>query len=238
MVGKYIPTQDSKTKRLSMRIPKSEPGVEKSDDTLPAKEVNGDRIVDRMGSDVKADTMRGVDVEMESVAHPMASVANPSIPAAKFSVETALLFPFLSTLVEDVIWPNIVDPRRQHAMKHEKTVPYGVPIAAEESVANLAKYALTALLTAGGQLSTKIYMAASNNDWIEPTSIILGSSLTTLTASRIVGFEPASSPPLLTLPATFSFHVNAANNPPKIKNPTDNSNGPLGPRDPAAIPAI
>jgi hypothetical protein len=30
-------------------------------------------------------------------------VANPSIPAAKFSVETALLLPFLSTLVEDVI---------------------------------------------------------------------------------------------------------------------------------------
>lgn len=103
IVGKYIPTQDSKTKRLSIRMPKSEPGVEKSDDTLPANEVNGDRIVDSTGSDVNADKMRGVDVEMESVAHPMASVANPSIPAAKFSVETALLLPFLSTLVEDVI---------------------------------------------------------------------------------------------------------------------------------------
>mmetsp|Transcript_20914 Transcript_20914/g.31186 ORF Transcript_20914/g.31186 Transcript_20914/m.31186 type:complete len:107 (+) Transcript_20914:364-684(+) len=106
-----------------MRIPMSEPGVEKSDDTVPASAVNGDRIVDRTGSDVKADKMRGVDVEMERVAHPMASVASPSMPAAKFSVETALLFPFLSTLVEDVIWPNSVDPRRQHAMKHEKTVP-------------------------------------------------------------------------------------------------------------------
>jgi hypothetical protein len=128
-------------------------------------------------------------------------------------------------------------------MKHEKTVPYGVPIAADESVANLAKYALTALLTAGGQLSTKMYMAASNNDWIEPTSIILGSSFITLTASRIVGFEIASSSSpllalLLPLPATFSFQVKAANNPPKIKKPTDNSNGPLGPLVPAAKPAI
>ena len=98
-----------------MRIPMSEPGVEKSDEIVPASAVNGDRIVDRTGSDVKADKMRGVDVEMERVAHPMASVASPSMPAAKFSVETALLFPFLSTLVEDVIWPNSVDPRRQHA---------------------------------------------------------------------------------------------------------------------------
>mmetsp|Transcript_27096 Transcript_27096/g.42540 ORF Transcript_27096/g.42540 Transcript_27096/m.42540 type:complete len:124 (-) Transcript_27096:530-901(-) len=123
MVGKYIPTHDSKTKRLSMRILMSAPGVDAMDERLPASAVSGDRIVDRTGSDVKADRMRGVDVEMESVAHPMASVASPSMPAAKFSVETALLFPFLSTLVEDVIWPNIVDPRRQHAMKHEKTVP-------------------------------------------------------------------------------------------------------------------
>eukprot|EP00984_Skeletonema_dohrnii_P031843 scaffold24873_cov94-Skeletonema_dohrnii-CCMP3373.AAC.1 len=36
IVGKYIPTHDSKTKRLSMRMPMSEPGVEKSDDTVPA----------------------------------------------------------------------------------------------------------------------------------------------------------------------------------------------------------
>ncbi len=115
MVGKYIPTHDSKTKRLSMRILMSAPGVDTMDERLPASAVSGDRIVDRTGSDVKADRMRGVDVEMESVAHPMASVASPSMPAAKFSVETALLFPFLSTLVEDVIWPNIVDPRRQHA---------------------------------------------------------------------------------------------------------------------------
>ena len=103
MVGKYMPTHDSKTKRLSMRILMSAPGVEKSDDREPASAVNGDRIVDSTGRDVKADRMRGVDVEMESVAHPIASVASPSIPAAKFSVETALLFPFLSTLVEDVI---------------------------------------------------------------------------------------------------------------------------------------
>ena len=115
MVGKYIPTQDSKAKRLSMRILMSAPGVDKMEDRLPASAVNGDKIVERTGSDVKAERMRGVDVEMESVAHPMARVASPSMPAAKFSVEMALLFPFLSTLVEEVIWPNIVDPRRQHA---------------------------------------------------------------------------------------------------------------------------
>lgn len=103
MVGKYIPTQDSKTKRLSMRILMSAPGVDRMEDRLPASAVNGDRIVDSTGSDVKADRMRGVEVEMESVAHPMARVARPSMPAAKFSVETALLLPFLSTLVEEVI---------------------------------------------------------------------------------------------------------------------------------------
>lgn len=103
MVGKYIPTQDSKTKRLSMRILISAPGVDKMEDRLPPSAVNGDRIVDRTGSEVNADRMPGVDVEMESVAHPMARVASPSIPAAKFSVETALLFPLLSTLVEEVI---------------------------------------------------------------------------------------------------------------------------------------
>ena len=115
MVGKYIPTHDSNTKRLRMRILMSAPGVESSDEALPANDANGDRIVDSTGSDSRVEKMRGVDVEMERVAHPIASVANPSMPAAKFSVETALLFPFLSTLVEDVIWPNIVDPRRQHA---------------------------------------------------------------------------------------------------------------------------
>mmetsp|Transcript_19065 Transcript_19065/g.38583 ORF Transcript_19065/g.38583 Transcript_19065/m.38583 type:complete len:81 (-) Transcript_19065:438-680(-) len=60
---------------------------------------------------------------MESVALPMASVANPNMPTAKFSVETALLLPSLSTFLEDVNCPNTVDPRRQHAMKHENTVP-------------------------------------------------------------------------------------------------------------------
>ena len=102
IVGKYIPTHDSKMKRLSMRIPRSEPGVEKRDDRLPANAVNGDKIVDNTGREVSAVKMRGVDVEMDTVAHPIASVANPSIPAAKFSVEMALLLPFLSTFVDDV----------------------------------------------------------------------------------------------------------------------------------------
>ena len=97
IVGKYIPTHDSKMKRLSMR-----PGVEKRDDRLPANAVNGDKIVDNTGREVSVDKMRGVDVEMDTVAHPIASVANPSIPAAKFSVEMALLLPFLSTFVDDV----------------------------------------------------------------------------------------------------------------------------------------
>lgn len=98
-----------------MRIPSSEPGVEKRDAKLPAKKLNGDRMVDKTGRDVNVVKTRGADVEMDNVAHPMASVANASIPAAKFSVEMALLFPFLSTFVEEVSWPNIVDPKRQHA---------------------------------------------------------------------------------------------------------------------------
>jgi len=134
-------------------------------------------------------------------------------------------------------------------MKHENTVPYGVPISNDGSAANLEKYEVMALLTAGGQLSTKIYMAASNRDCMAPTSMIFGSDLTTLTASRMVGFDEVSSsfdvaalasllPVLPMPPATFSFHRNDANSPPMIRKPTDSSKGPVGPRDKAAAPAI
>jgi len=80
-------------------------------------------MVDSAGREIRAERMRGADGPMDSVALPMANAAIPNIPTAKFSVDTALLFPSLSTLVEDVSWPNSVDPRRQHAMKHENTVP-------------------------------------------------------------------------------------------------------------------
>jgi len=90
-------------------------------------------------------------------------------------------------------------------------------------------------------------MAASNNDWDNPSSIILGSDLTTRMASRIVGAPP---PPLLlfsplassetvtgTDSALFSFHRMDASIPPAIRNPMDSSNGPVGPRAPAATVA-
>lgn len=46
-----------------------------------------------------------------------------------------------------------MDPNRQFAIKHEKTVPNGT----EESIPNLE--ACIAALMAGGHCSTKIYMA-------------------------------------------------------------------------------
>jgi len=190
-----------------------------------------------------------VALPMAMVALPMATADTPSIPIAKFSVDTALLLPSFSTLVGDVNRPNNVDPRRQHAMKQEKTVPYGVPILDDEFAANLEKYELTTFSTAGGQFKTKIYMAASNRDWMAPTSMIFGLVLTTFTASRMVGFDEVFSSfdaaalpslvPLLLLPtATFSFHRKEANNPPMIRKPMDSSKGPVGPRDKAAAPAI
>mmetsp|Transcript_14863 Transcript_14863/g.27029 ORF Transcript_14863/g.27029 Transcript_14863/m.27029 type:complete len:122 (-) Transcript_14863:490-855(-) len=121
-----MPTHDSKRKRLSMSMEKMAPGVD-------------EKMVDSTGRDVKVESMRGAEELMDSVAVPMATAAIPSIPTAKFSVDIALLFPFLSTFFEPVNWPNRVDPRRQLAMKQENTVPYGVPIATDESVANLAK---------------------------------------------------------------------------------------------------
>ena len=211
-----MPTHASKTKRLRMSVPNAEPGVVKADAIR-------ERMLDTMGT---LDNMPAVPAEMATVALPIASVANVSIPTAKFSVEMDLLLPFLSTRFAEVNCPKSVEPRRQHAMKHEKTVPYGVAMAAVESLANFAKYELTALLTAGGQFSTKMYIADSKRDCIAPTSIILGSDLTTFTASLIVGFTFSESLELL---AAFSFHNMDAINPPKSKNPVDTSNGPVGP---------
>mmetsp|Transcript_11042 Transcript_11042/g.25711 ORF Transcript_11042/g.25711 Transcript_11042/m.25711 type:complete len:216 (-) Transcript_11042:506-1153(-) len=91
-----------------------------------------------------------------------------------------------------------------------------------------------------------MYMAASKRLCIEPTSIILGSALTTLIASRIVGADfsssdESSSPSLEvseTPLATFSLQRRLARSPPRTRNPTDTSKGPLGPRCAAARPAI
>lgn len=159
---------------------------------------------------------RGVAAEYAAmVAPPIASVATVSMFEVDFSVGTPIL----------PNCPNRVDPKRQEAMKHENTVPYGV--AAPDP-----KYLVTAPLMAGGHCNTKMYMAASNNDCDAPTNIIFGSALTTLTASIIVGLD---EPP--EFPAVFSFHKKAANTAPMAKNPVDNSKGPVGPRLAAAMEA-
>ena len=79
--------------------------------------------MERTGRDVNTEMTRGVDELMDKVALPMANAAKPNIPTAKLSVEITVLFPLLSTFFDDVNCPNTVDPRRQHAMKHENTVP-------------------------------------------------------------------------------------------------------------------
>jgi hypothetical protein len=229
IAGKYIPTHDSNKNRHAMSAPNTEAGDETVDATPP-------RILDTIGI---LERIPGALLEMAMVAPPMASVANVNMPTAKFSVEMDLLLPSLSTLDDEVNCPKIVEPSRQHAMKHEKTVPYGVLMAAAavESFANLEKYALTAFDTAGGQFSTNMYIADSKSDCIAPTSIILGSDLTTFTASRMVGLFP-ESPELELLLATFSFQRIEEISPPRIRKPTDTSNGPVGPRWDAAKPAI
>ena len=123
MVGKYIPTHDSKRNRLSIRIDRMAPGCATDEESLPHMATMGDRILERKGRDVNMEMMRGVDVLMDKVALPIANAAKHNIPTAKLSVDIAVLFPLLSTLFEDVNCPNSVDPRRQHAMKHENTVP-------------------------------------------------------------------------------------------------------------------
>lgn len=152
-------------------------------------------------------------------AMPIAIVATASILLVKLSVGT---FFFTSC-------PKIVEPNKQLAMKQEKTVPYGVELPFPNTFE-------TALEIAGGHCKTKIYIAASNNDCTAPTNIIFRSALTTLIASRIVG---SLSSPLddLDTSALFSFHKKVERSAPAAKNAMDNSNGPVGPRLPAAAPA-
>ena len=102
MAGKYMPTQLSKRNRLAISIDNVTPGWETRPERLPHRAVMGERIVDNTGSDVRAVRMRGVDDPMVNAAVPIATVASPSIPTAKLSTDTALLFPSLSTLAEDV----------------------------------------------------------------------------------------------------------------------------------------
>lgn len=77
-------------------------------------------------------------------AAPMAIDPRPNIALVEVSVETPIL----------PSCPKMVEPRRQDAMKQEKTVPYGV--AAPDPNARLM-----AALMAGGHCNTKMYMAAS-----------------------------------------------------------------------------
>jgi hypothetical protein len=159
-------------------------------------------------------------------AVPIAIVATVNIPLVNVSVGTFLL----------TSCPNIVEPNKQLAMKHEKTVPYGV--------ATPPNALATAPVMAGGHCNTKIYIAASNRDCTAPTNIIFGSAVTTSIASLMVGSllaVPSSSPlsddDVSCTSALFSFHRKDASNAPAAKNPMDNSNGPVGPRFPAAAPA-
>jgi hypothetical protein len=69
--------------------------------------------------------------------------------------------------------------------------------------------------------------------------------MTTFKASRMVGSEELLILPSLSFPedaaitfsALFSFQRKDASAAPAAKNPMDNSNGPDGPRAPAAAPA-
>ena len=126
IVGKYMPTHDSNRNRLSMSTDRIAPGDDRDVDIFPRNVAKGERTVAKMGRDVNVPNMEGADEPIDNVATPMAVVANASIPTAKLSVDIALLtFPVLASAlpVDDVNRPNTVDPRRQHAMKHEKTVP-------------------------------------------------------------------------------------------------------------------
>jgi hypothetical protein len=105
MAGKYMPTHDSNTKRLAMSTPNTEAGEDTAFAAPPKMFDTAD------------------PVEIAKVALPIASVANVSIPTANVSVEMDLLFPSLSTLLDEVNCPKRVEPMRQHAMKQEKTVP-------------------------------------------------------------------------------------------------------------------
>ena len=125
IVGKYMPTHDSKRNRLSISTKRIAPGDDRDMDIFLHNVAMGERTVAKM-RDVNVPNMGGADELIDNVATPMAVVANASIPTAKLSVDITLLtFLVLASAlsVDDVNRPNNVDPRRQHAMKHEKTVP-------------------------------------------------------------------------------------------------------------------
>lgn len=73
------------------------------------------------------------DDDAARVEIPIAIVATLSMAEVDFSVETEF---FTS-------WPNSVDPKRQHAIKQEKIVPYGVAAPSPNAL-------LIAFLSAGG----------------------------------------------------------------------------------------
>ena len=87
---------------------------------------------------------------------------------------------------------------------------------------------------AGGHCRTKMYMAASKSACTAPMSMIFGSLFTTFIASPIVNFSDcvssSSDEESEVLNATFSFQRKVVMMAPRIKNPTDNSNGPVDPR--------
>lgn len=159
-----------------------------------------------------------VDFIVAKVAHAMDMVARESIPAVKFSAFTDILL---------TSCPNAVDPKRQHVIKQVKIVPYGVSAPGNA-------FPMTEVI-AGGHCKTKMYIAASNKACTAPTSMILESDFTTLTASLIVGFED-SSPSLPDDDATFSFHKSEVNSAPAARKTVESSNGPVGPFFAAAIP--
>ena len=98
--------------------------------------------------------------------------------------------------------------------------------------------AVTALAIAGGHCRTNMYMAASNRLWTAPTRAILGSSLMTPNASLMVGLPPPVPSSFLAVDsALFSPQSKEVSTPPRARNPTESSKGPVGPRDAAANPA-
>lgn len=166
--------------------------------------------------------VEAVDFIVAIVAHAIDMVARESIPAVKFSAFTDILL---------TSCPNAVDPKRQHVIKQVKIVPYGVSAPGNA-------FPMTEVI-AGGHCKTKIYIAASNNACTAPTSMILESDFTTLTASLIVGFEDSSFSSPSSLPdddATFSFHKSEVNSAPAARKTVESSNGPVGPFFAAARP--
>jgi hypothetical protein len=192
----------------------------------------------KIGNDIWAGSIVDPYRDKVHVDRDMAMVATPKKMEVKFSVGTPIF----------VNCPNNVEPKRQHAIKQEKIVPYGV-LKLVLVLPALENMDWTAFEMAGGHCKTNIYIAASKNACTAPTKIIFGSCKHNLIASLVESLEDDSlvldeesvsicfgvtcrSP-------TFSFHNTVAKIPPNAKNKVDNSNGPLGPpRTDAAIPDI